>query len=607
MALNIQRQLNSAREQSQVALGRLSTGLRINSASDDAASLAVASGLAVQRRIALQGSRNLNDGLSLLSVADSALESLTEIATRIQELATQASSGQFRTSQRAAIDREAQALAQEYSRITKSTEFNGRKLFDGSFDSLTLTFGASPYEQITSGLGGAIGTGTFTQMADISTGVNAIDSELADFNGDGILDLASASTAGQVQVFLGAGNGTFGAAITTNTPSINYLSTGDLNSDGKADLVYGYYLAGGDLYAQLSNGDGTFGAATSYATSGNVQGTQLADLDGNGTLDIVAVSSETNQISIFRGLGNGLFQAAQVLATPDTPYDAQIGDVTGDGAPEIFIPGSTSGTTSLYINNGSGTFSSGISLSNPGGGSGAAIGDFNNDGKADYLTIDYGAPTVRVSLGNGDGTFSSPIITSTSTVPYNGTAADFNGDGNLDVAVATLGGTLDLLLGRGNGTFSPTQTYLGLSSPRQASNGDINGDGVPDIVLPEFSGNSVAVFLANTTQGISALQPFSLKSVPEARSAAQYIRDVVDDRITQRGIIGAFMTRVGVALSHTQQRAQVLAEAHSRITDADVAAEAASLLAARIREQIAASILAQGNQIPALALRLIRN
>ncbi len=82
---------------------------------------------------------------------------------------------------------------------------------------------------------------------------------------------------------------------------------------------------------------------------------------------------------------------------------------------------------------------------------------------------------------------------------------------------------------------------------------------------------------------------------------------MVDDRITQRGIIGAFMTRVGVALSHTQQRAQVLAEAHSRITDADVAAEAASLLAARIREQIAASILAQGNQIPALALRLIRN
>lgn len=115
---------------------RLSSGQRINRASDDAAGLAIADGLNASSRVYTQGIRNFNDGLSVLSIADGATTELANIVIRIKELASQAANGVYSHTQRSALDAEAQALAEEYARIARSTEFNGMRLFDGSTEAL---------------------------------------------------------------------------------------------------------------------------------------------------------------------------------------------------------------------------------------------------------------------------------------------------------------------------------------------------------------------------------------------------------------------------------------------------------------------------------------
>lgn len=138
-ALNAQRRLGEATDALADTYTRLSSGLRINKASDDAAGLAIAADLNNRSRVYTQGIRNGNDGLSLLSIADSAIESLSSVVTRIRELANQSANGAYSNEQRQALDAEAQALRAEYFRIANSTSFNGTKLLNGSLgDGLRL-------------------------------------------------------------------------------------------------------------------------------------------------------------------------------------------------------------------------------------------------------------------------------------------------------------------------------------------------------------------------------------------------------------------------------------------------------------------------------------
>ena len=110
-ALNAQRSLGNATRQLGESFTRLSSGLRINKSSDDAAGLAISESLKSDTRLFNQGVRNLNDGLSLLNVADGALNELTNIVTRLSELAEQSSNGTFSNKQRLALDKEAQSVS----------------------------------------------------------------------------------------------------------------------------------------------------------------------------------------------------------------------------------------------------------------------------------------------------------------------------------------------------------------------------------------------------------------------------------------------------------------------------------------------------------------
>ena len=148
-SLTAQRNLNNSANSLATSLQRLSSGLRINSAKDDAAGLAISERFTTQIRGLDQARRNANDGISLAQTAESALQSSGDILQRIRELAVQSANATNSSGDRAALNSEVQQLTQELQRIATNTEFNGQKLLDGSFTSASFQVGANANQTIT--------------------------------------------------------------------------------------------------------------------------------------------------------------------------------------------------------------------------------------------------------------------------------------------------------------------------------------------------------------------------------------------------------------------------------------------------------------------------
>ena len=162
-SLNSQRNLNSSQSALNTALSRLSSGLRINSAKDDAAGLAISERMTSQIRGLNQAARNANDGISLAQTAEGALGEIGNNLQRIRELAVQSRNATNSTSDRAALQKEVEQLTAEIDRVARDTSFNGTNLLDGSFTSKSFQVGANAgqrisIDSITNANSGALGT-----------------------------------------------------------------------------------------------------------------------------------------------------------------------------------------------------------------------------------------------------------------------------------------------------------------------------------------------------------------------------------------------------------------------------------------------------------------
>lgn len=147
-SLTAQRHLSASQLSLTTTMQRLSSGLRVNSAKDDAAGLAISERMNTQVRGMAVASRNANDGISLSQVAEGAMQKLTDILQRSRELAVQAANGTNSSSDRQALDRERAQLLQEFARIASTSSFNGQKLIDGSFMAQSFQVGANAGEVI---------------------------------------------------------------------------------------------------------------------------------------------------------------------------------------------------------------------------------------------------------------------------------------------------------------------------------------------------------------------------------------------------------------------------------------------------------------------------
>jgi len=640
-SLNAQRRLGESSAKLSGIYERLSSGQRINKASDDAAGLAIANDLNAKGRIFTQGIRNGNDGISLLNIADSAIDALTGVVTRIRELSEQSANGTYSAQQRKALDAEAQALSKEFTRITQTTSFNGIKIFDGSLgQGVRLQLGNGISESINASIGGHIATGNFSSSSTFTTESHTSRAAtLGDLNGDGILDLVTAgysdSFDGYATVRLGLGDGSFGTASHFSSESFKTtaLGLGDLNGDGILDLV----TAGqsdastnwhGYATVRLGLGDGSFGSSTQFTTeSGYSNALRLGDLNGDGILDLVTAgttSSYNGYATVRLGLGNGSFGAASQFSTESSASLAlNLADLNGDGVLDLITAGQSDppydGYATIRPGLGDGSFGDPIQYTTESLSSVAlSIGDLNGDGILDLVTAGIsdsidGYASIRLGLGNG--TFGSSTRFSTETnSSYAVSLADLNGDNILDLVSAgrsdSGGGYTTLRLGLGNGSFGNATRFSSESGFSFAlSIGDLNGDGVLDLVTagrsPSNNGLTTAR-LGDSEDGLGALLNFSLKTKSDALQSMGMLDRTLQNLAEQRGIIGASQSRVNIAIGNLQAAKENFAAAESRIRDADVASEAANLVRTQILQQAAASVLAQANQVPALALQLLR-
>ena len=153
MAMNAARSLNLSYNRLATSVQRLSSGLRVNSAQDDAAGLAVREMMRTDIATINQGVRNANDAISLIQTADGAFSVIDEKLTRMKELAEQAATGTYTTAQRMIMDSEYQAMASEITRIANATDFNGVKLLDGSLSGTGIDGGSGNQMKIHFGTG----------------------------------------------------------------------------------------------------------------------------------------------------------------------------------------------------------------------------------------------------------------------------------------------------------------------------------------------------------------------------------------------------------------------------------------------------------------------
>jgi FG-GAP-like repeat/Bacterial Ig-like domain (group 3)/FG-GAP repeat len=342
-----------------------------------------------------------------------------------------------------------------------------------------------------------------------ATGIAPSSVAVADFNGDGIPDLAVAnSNSSSLTILLGNGDGTFTATAsgpqTGSGPSS--LAVGDYNSDGKIDLAVANATSN-SLTILLGNGDGSFTASALSPQTGNApESIAVGDLNGDGIQDLAVANTSDSSLTILLGNGDGTFTASSMsLKANSGPHSIVMGDYNGDGIQDLAVANSYSAVTVL-LGNGDGTFAPATSPSAVYSSNAIATGDFNADGKPDLVVTTAYGTTVTVLLGNGDGTF-----TAASASPQSGsqpqfiTVGDFNGDGKEDLAVANAyGNTVTVLLGNGDGTFTAGGSPSTGHEPTSLATGDFNGDGIADLAAASSYGNTVSILTSRLAQTATA-------------------------------------------------------------------------------------------------------
>jgi len=260
---------------------------------------------------------------------------------------------------------------------------------------------------------------------------------------------------------------------------------GDFGRNGARDVAVLSTNAVNSLYILTNDGTGTLTLAHTYPTQQSGQGIATADLNGDGSLDLVVASvdpiSQLWGYSVLLGNGDGSFQSPvfypQNVFALLNPAIA-IADFNHDGKPDLAI--TTGSGVAVLLGNGDGTFGSPAYFS-PGVGPSIVSADFSGDGKLDIATGgSFGSGGLAILLGNGDGTFQPAVYSSTAL--FNGLlAADLNRDGKADLVTGTP--AAQVYLGNGDGTFkAPSPIGQPLEGPFVTVLADINGDGKPDAI-----------------------------------------------------------------------------------------------------------------------------
>jgi hypothetical protein len=272
----------------------------------------------------------------------------------------------------------------------------------------------------------------------------------ADLDGDGLAELfVSTHESTQLSVLWNLGGGRFVPAVEYTLERSPYaIVHGDLNRDGRMDIVVGHDTTSGTYEVGLGTGTGTFEFQSKGGLGVRVCGLTLADLDGDEILDLVAANLYSANLSVLLGNGTGSFD--EMLP---------VYQIANGGPVDL------------------------------------KAADFDRDGRVDLAVADWQRDAVFVLRGDGKGGFSSSTTYAVGADPRSVVIDDFDGNGTFDIATGAFGSPmLTLLLGRGDGTFV-TRTFDVASGVYFIASGDVNSDGRPDLVLVEPNANQIQIML----------------------------------------------------------------------------------------------------------------
>jgi flagellin len=554
-SLFAQNSLTNAQNNLAQSVQRLSSGLRINSAKDDAAGLAISQLMQSNINGVNQSIRNLSDATNVLQVADTALSSIQDMLLRMKQLSVQGYDGLLSTAQMANVRTEISELRDEINATAKRTAFNDVNLLSGN-------------------------RAVDASVSDVVSGALLITTEIAD---------VSTGTAGDIQFTGTSGQITFGSS----TANVTWVNSADANTDLYQNLQGSYVLT-----SQSGSGLLTLNKLDSSGLYSDSQTLSVADIQGNNsaitletkTLNFDKFGLQLNiaaEIAAGEGVGTGT-DIADALATKTIVLEGQSARITnldiGDARSGTFTFTATAGTsasdltlTQTYVD---------------------AFGTEQTDQQVitlrdDYFgagmtsTINFDRLGIRFELFNFQKNTASEITDAIA------------GLANLADPVGSVTG--ELLITAGNGSRS-----LGFQSGANSSSYiTVN---TLDINTESASSNSAIKALGGAVGALENLT--SSSDVGAWQTAYQSLDSAVDDAIVylsnERAIFGAQMNRVGYISTNLTAQSTNLQASRSSIIDTDFASETAKLTKGQIMQQAATAMLAQANQMPNVVLSLLK-
>jgi flagellin len=579
-SLNSQRQLVSSGASLDRATERLSSGLRINSAKDDAAGLAIANRMTSQVRGLDQAVRNANDGVSMIQTAEGALQESTNILQRMRELAVQSANGIYNDADRQTLDAETQQLKSELDRIAETTSFNGKTLLDGSLGTTKLQVGAQANQTIDVSIGSfnsnSLGGNAGDVVGEAATGLAAL-SAFTGADADTTLyvnDTALNSLADAVA----------GATLNEKIASIN----ADL--EGKGAVASALVSSEGN-----SIGDGILVAGTDTLTLSVVDGdgnTQAYVLTGTNSMEelVDKINSDTGISATLNDKGSLVLSQEGVVSITVTGSGTAALDAAGfDGAETdenfrlVFTDTSTD-SKGVKIEGADDAAASAAMMTNV-----AALGlDISDDlGNIQGATI-----TDTAAMNKGDLVINGVEVgevtvdaTPTATEKRDNLIAAINKVSNMTGVVAFAGDATDA---------------IALAS----TNGEISvkyGDNAPATTFA-----STGIQERNAAEGAGSVASVNISTQAGAQKAIGIIDKAIDQVNSSRADLGAANNRLDFTVSNLSNFSEKTSASRSRILDADFAAETANLSRAQVLQQAGSAMLAQSNARPQQVLSLLR-